>query len=76
MTAEQIIKMAALGILAAIVVFTVLAVLVATLYFHSKKRPFSKQTTLLIKWLVTVLVCLFVASLGVSGPQIISALLK
>ncbi len=76
MTAEQIIRMAALGILAAIVVFTVLTVLGATLYFHAKKRPFPKQTIGLLQWLIKVLVYLFVASFSVSGWRIISTLLK
>ena len=76
MTAEQM-KMAAQVILAAIVVFTVLTVLSATLYFHAKKRPFPKQTIGLLQWLIKVLVYLFAAaSFSVSGARLISALLK
>lgn len=79
--AEQM-KIAALVILAAIVVFAVFTVLGATLYFHAKKRTFPKQTIVLLQWLIRILLCLFVAAsfsgsgFSVSGTRLISSLLK
>lgn len=76
MMAEHM-KMAAQGILAAIVVFAVFTVMGAALYFHVKKRPFPRQTIDLLKWLIKVLVYLFAAaSFSVSGARLINALLK
>lgn len=74
--AEQM-KMAAQVILAAIVVFAVFTVMSFTLYYHSKKRPFPKQTIALLRWLIKVLVYLFVAA-GFSGygARLISTFLK
>lgn len=77
MTAEQILIMAAQGILAAIVVFAVFTLKAAVFYFHAKKRPFSKETIRLLQWLIKVLVYLFAAaSFGASGARLISALFK
>lgn len=73
----ELMKMAAQGTLAAIVVFAVFVVMGFTLYFHAKKRTFPKETVVLLKWLIRVLVCLFAAaSFGGSGTRLISALLK
>ena len=73
----ELMKMAAQGVLAAIVVFAVFAVMGSTLYFHAKKRTFPKETIRLLQWLIKVLVCLFTAaSFSGSGARFISGLLK
>ncbi|MDT7543353.1 MAG: hypothetical protein QOE33_3257 [Acidobacteriota bacterium] len=73
---EQI-KIAAQVVLAVIVIIAVFTVMAATLYFHSQKRTFPKQTIVLLQWLIKVLVYLFAAtSFSVSGARLISAILK
>ncbi len=73
----ELMRMAAQGILAAIVVFAVFTVKAAIFYFHAKKRPFSKETIQLLQWLIRVLVWLFAAaSFSGSGVRLITAFLK
>jgi uncharacterized membrane protein len=63
-------------VFAAIVIIAVFIVMVATIYFHAKKRVFSEQTASLLKWLIRVLVYLFIASISVPGLRSIANFLK
>lgn len=71
--AEQT-KIAALAAIVTVAVFTVMG---ATLYFHAKKRTFSKETIKLLQWLIKVLLYLFIVA-GLNGfdLRIISTLLR
>jgi hypothetical protein len=74
---DEPIKIAAVVTLIAIVIIAVFTVLIAALYFHSKKRPFPAQTVILLKWLIRVLVYLFLAAkFGGSDLRFVTALLK
>ena len=63
-------------VFAAIVIVAVFVVMVATMYFHAQKRGFPFQTISFLKWLITVLLCLFLALLGLPGFRLIGNLLK
>jgi hypothetical protein len=79
MMAEQVsmAAQAAQVVLATIVIIAVFTVMGATLYFHSKKHAFPKQTIILLQWLIKVLVYLFAAaSFSISGLRIINTFLK
>lgn len=74
---NELVKMAAQGTLAAIVVFAVFVVMAAAIYFHSKKHTFPAQTIKLLQWLIRVLVYLFVAaSLSASGLGLVGRFLR
>lgn len=72
MITEQInIGQLILGLVATIAVFIVL---IYTIHFHKKKQNFSKDTIALMKWLIKVLVIMFLAVSfgGVSFLKILS----
>ena len=72
---EQVVTIAQC-VFAAIVIIAVFTVMVATMYFHAQKRVFSKQTISLFKWLIKVLLCLFIASISGPGLRVIASFLK
>ncbi len=64
------------GVFAAIVIIAVFVVMVTTIHFHAQKRAFSQQTISLFKWLIKVLLCLFIISMSGPGLRTIGNFLK